>query len=132
MDDAKQELVASWMSKALADLQSARKLAAPPEPQIETATYHCQQAAEKALKAYLLFRDHDLIRTHDLALLVNECASSDADFLELLDDADDLAPYATRFRYPGPNIPAEADEYSRAISIAQRIFDFVASRLVSG
>ena len=37
---------------------------APPLPR--EALYHCQQAAEKALKGFLAFHDHPFRRTHDL------------------------------------------------------------------
>jgi HEPN domain-containing protein len=40
-------------------------LAALTEPATDTAIYHSQQAAEKALKGYLAFRDQPLERTHD-------------------------------------------------------------------
>jgi HEPN domain-containing protein len=29
------------------------------EPYLDTAVYHCQQAAEKAIKAYLTYRDYN-------------------------------------------------------------------------
>jgi HEPN domain-containing protein len=47
--EAKHELVRSWLVKAARDLASASRLAAGPEPYLDTAIYHCQQAAEKAV-----------------------------------------------------------------------------------
>lgn len=58
MTDAKAHLVRSWMIKAQRDLASARVLAASDPPLLDTAMYHCQQAAEKAVKGYLVFCDH--------------------------------------------------------------------------
>lgn len=49
MDDPKIELVQSWLTKARNDLGSARRLASDPDPYLDIAIYHCQQAAEKAL-----------------------------------------------------------------------------------
>jgi HEPN domain-containing protein len=66
MDETKREWVRSWLIKAHSDLRSARALVALPEPATDTAIYHCQQAAEKALKGYLAFRDQPLERTHVL------------------------------------------------------------------
>ena len=43
-----------WLDIAEDDLGSARKLAAPPDPHWKAAVYHCQQAAEKAIKALLV------------------------------------------------------------------------------
>ena len=48
---------------------------APPLPR--EALYHCQQAAEKALKGFLAFHDHPFRRTHDLRELGESEAISD-------------------------------------------------------
>jgi HEPN domain-containing protein len=40
--------------------------------------FHCQQAAEKALKAFLTFHDQPFRKTHDLASLGKQCANIDA------------------------------------------------------
>lgn len=53
MDEAKRELVQSWLIKAQHDLAAARKLAADPNPYLDMAIYHCQQAAE-GLYAFVL------------------------------------------------------------------------------
>lgn len=45
MDEAVCELVRDWMIRASHDLQAARTLAAGKEPLLDTAIYHCQQAA---------------------------------------------------------------------------------------
>jgi HEPN domain len=39
------------------------------EPYLDTAVYHCQQAAEKALKAFLTARDIAFEKTHNLVAL---------------------------------------------------------------
>ncbi len=44
-----------WFAKAKRDLDSATKLAEGPEPYLDTAIYHCQQAAEKAVKGFLIY-----------------------------------------------------------------------------
>ena len=59
MDEAKLELVQSWFRKASHDLAAARLLAHAHPPLLDVATYHCQQAAEKALKGYLVFWDQE-------------------------------------------------------------------------
>jgi len=38
-------------------------------PDVEDALFHCQQAAEKALKAVLIWHDRPFKKTHDLAAL---------------------------------------------------------------
>jgi len=127
MDEIKRQWVQSWLVKAHSDLRSARALVALPEPATDTAIYHCQQAAEKALKAYLAFHDRPLERTHDLERLLELAVQLDPSFAPLELQADVLNPYATVFRYPDTlNIlfPAVA-EVMTAIEHAQAIYDFV-------
>jgi len=47
------------------DLGSAKRLISGDEPFLDTAVYHCQQAAEKALKAYLTLKDAPFQKIHD-------------------------------------------------------------------
>src|SRR5712692_2174096 len=75
MDEAKRELVQTWLAKAQHDLAAARKLSAEPDPYLDTAIYHCQQAAEKAVKGFLVFHDQDFEKTHNIRFLVELVAS---------------------------------------------------------
>jgi HEPN domain-containing protein len=70
MDDAKRELLHSWLLKASHDLAAARLLAQGGRPILDVAIYHCQQAAEKAVKAFLVFNDEFPDRTHDVDVLI--------------------------------------------------------------
>jgi HEPN domain-containing protein len=131
MDDTKREWVRSWLIKAHSDLRSAHALVALSEPATDTAIYHCQQAAEKALKGYLAFRDQPLERTHDLERLLELATALDSTFAPLETPADVLNPYATAFRYPdtlGVQFPSVA-EVITAIEHAQAIYDFVLKML---
>lgn len=47
----------SWMKKAANELNSAKKLASGSDKVPDTAIYHCRQAAEKAVKGYLVSVD---------------------------------------------------------------------------
>ena len=101
MDDAKRELVRAWLIKARNDLDTARQISGLPEGHLDNAIYHCQQAAEKAVKGYLAFRDHRLERTHDVDRLVALASGYERGFEALQDAAVTLTPYATAYRYPG-------------------------------
>ena len=108
-------------------MRSARALVALSEPATDTAVYHCQQAAEKALKGYLAFRDRPLERTHDLERLLELATALEPAFAPLEAQADVLNPYATAFRYPdtlGVQCPSVA-EVNTAIAHAQAVCDFV-------
>jgi HEPN domain-containing protein len=66
MDEAATELVRDWLTRASHDLQAARVLATADPPLLDAAIYHCQQAAEKAVKAWLQSKDDPLRKTHDI------------------------------------------------------------------
>ncbi len=80
MDDAKRELVCAWLIKARNDLTTAREIGVLPDGPLDTAIYHCQQAAEKAVKGFLAFHDHRLERSHDVERLVELAAGYNASF----------------------------------------------------
>ena len=130
MDEAKRELVTGWLAKARHDLDSAKKLAAGDEPIFDTAIYHCQQAAEKALKGYLVHCDQPFDKTHDLNVLVKAAIPYQARFSDFLDTAVELTPYATEYRYPGAEDP-EPDEFEQAFHRARQFLEFVLSLLPS-
>lgn len=72
MDKTKRVLVQQWVKKAQRDLIAAEKLASE-LPDI--AIYHCQQAAEKALKGFLILHDFDPGDTHNINTLVKEASA---------------------------------------------------------
>jgi HEPN domain-containing protein len=80
MDEAKKNLVRSWLTKARHDLGSAQLLANEANPYLDTAIYHCQQAAEKVLKAFLVYHDTDFEKKHNLSVLVDLCAAIESIF----------------------------------------------------
>lgn len=59
MKEAKRQLVLSWLTKAQHDLAAAEVLSQSVLSLLDTAIYHCQQAAEKSLKGYLVFCDQE-------------------------------------------------------------------------
>ncbi len=117
----------AWMVKAWRDLETGRRAATGQPAFYDIAVYHCQQAAEKALKAFLVHRGKPYEKTHDIEVLVDLAAEVDSDFLQLADAADGLTPYATRFRYPNATFAVEPlpAEYDEAQQQAQKIYDFV-------
>lgn len=131
MDDAGRELVRAWLIKARSDLKTARALGALPEGPLDTAIYHCQQAAEKAVKGFLAFRDHRLERSHDVGWLVALASKHETAFKDHEDAAITLTPYATAYRYPGGSATLEPSraEFDEALQLADRIVSFVCSLL---
>jgi len=64
--------VRRWVEKAEHDLRNAEHVLTLREQcPTDTVCFHCQQCAEKYLKALLVFRGIAFPRTHDLVLLLN-------------------------------------------------------------
>jgi HEPN domain-containing protein len=131
MDDAKGDLVRAWLIKARNDLDTARQIGVLPDGHLDTAIYHCQQAAEKGIKGFLAFRDHELERTHDLRRIIQVAARYDAGFTDWMDAATTLTPYATAYRYPGEcaTLEPSREEFDEALKLAGDLFTFACSLL---
>lgn len=129
MDEAKRELVQSWLIKAQHDLAAARKLSSDPDPYLDIAIYHCQQTAEKAVKGFLVFHDQPFEKTHDMEVLIKLAMPFDTRFSSWLDAGVRLTPYASAFRYPGETMEPDRDEFEQALKAADGIYAFVLSLL---
>lgn len=131
MDEPTLELVRDWLTRANHDLRSSRALASMEDPLLDTAIYHCQQAAEKSLKAWLQSKDAPFPRTHDIADLVERASHINPDFGEFSGPASLLTPYVSAFRYPGgfdEPMPTR-EEFDEALHHPQAIHDFVLNLL---
>lgn len=125
MSDIKAELARGWLIKARRDLLSAHQLAQGTVPLLDTAAYHCQQTAEKAIKGFLVYHDVRFEKTHDLDVLISQSSGVTEDFLQYRQTGRILTPLAVVFRYPGEYLEPEADEFQEAYCAAQEIFTFV-------
>lgn len=131
MDDTRRELLRSWPTKAASDLRSARVLGSADDAPLDTAIYHCQQTAEKAVKAFLVSKEISPEKTHDIRKLTLEAAVHEQRFNEVMDMAVALTPYAWEFRYPddlAETYPTR-EEFDEALQHAQAIYDFVLNLL---
>ena len=61
--------------------------------------FHCQQAAEKFLKAFLICNGVDVKKTHSIEFLLSECGDFDSEFLDI--DPKNLSDFGVDVRYPG-------------------------------
>jgi HEPN domain-containing protein len=106
-------------------------LAAGEDQLLDSAIYHCQQCGEKAVKGFLVHHGVEPDWTHDVARVLLMAAAFDAEFGELLSLGAELTPFATAFRYPGESARLEPtqEEFDVALDAAERIYNFVLSRL---
>lgn len=116
-----------WMKKAEEDFQVAVLLSNGKKRSFYDAIcFHCQQAGEKYLKAYLALKKIPFQKTHDLNILKNLCAKNEGDFELISDLAISLNAYAVAFRYPGDH--AEKRDVIAAMAAVKGIRDFVINK----
>jgi HEPN domain-containing protein len=121
--------VRSWLKKAASDLRGADiDLAASP-PFIEARLFHCQQAAEKALKGFLTAHDRIFRKTHDLDELASACEAVDPTLHKVLHPARDLTVFAWEFRYPGEAEVPPLKEARQFRAVAGEVYHAVLARL---
>ena len=100
----------AWLRKADHDLLSIENNLAAKEIPWDTVCFHAQQAAEKVMKAFLVFRGRDLSKTHDLVALLAQRVECDGSFTGLEVDCRKLTSYGVAARYPNDLFePSEAD-----------------------
>jgi HEPN domain-containing protein len=116
-----------WLKIVDDDIKSAKGLLCLEV--FSTATYHCQQAAEKALKAYLVFKNQKVKKIHDLIEITALCCELDKEFERLYDDVEHLNPFATKFRYPTEFDIPDYDDTKQAIEQTERIINFVLKKI---
>ena len=76
----------SWIEFAKNDLLVAKELDIEKHFVYRAVLTHCQQAVEKYLKAFLLFQNESIQRTHDLLILCKKCEVFDETFNLYLED----------------------------------------------
>jgi len=119
------DLARGWFRKGDSDLENAQ-MCLSARKSLDTACFHCQQAAEKWLKAYLIQGGISFPLSHDLSRLLEVCASKEGEFSSLRDSAAFLNPYAVVMRYDAEFWP---DEQAVADAIeAARTFRTVITR----
>jgi HEPN domain-containing protein len=91
--------------------------------------FHCQQAAEKTIKAYLTWQDEPFEKTHSLVALLGKCLTFDPDLQDLRQAAATLTPYAVTSRYPGESPELTREEAERAYSLVEEVWYFLIAKL---
>ena len=124
------DIVAEWIQTAYDDYDSAKYLFDRPHRKpLEIICYHCQQSAEKSLKAFLCANNVDIPKTHDTGILNQHCSEIDDKFSNFQKLCEELTIYATETRYP---IRIEIDEATaeRLLQQVLEIYDFVADLVI--
>lgn len=123
------ELVAQWIRIAERDLLTARQGLEADELITDTTCFHCQQASEKYLKAFLVKKQIEFTKTHNIMSLLNLCAKVDDSFKKELSEADVLTDYAVEIRYPDDWYEPTIEETKQAYEISLKVKNFVPKKI---
>ena len=96
--------------------------------QLEISSYHCQQCAEKALKAFLISKGIEPPKIHDLKRLCKMCQDIDSSFVDIVNQCANLTSYGSAARYPDELSPDE-NTVKRLLNESQQVYDFCISKI---
>lgn len=108
-----------WIEKAEHDLIAAKLIIEHQPIILDVACFHCQQAVEKYLKSYLIFKNEDFPRTHNLQLLIESCSTYQPGFSAI--DLKNLEDFAVRVRYPHDFLQPDPEETRVFCEIAEAV-----------
>ena len=124
------DLINNWILKANKDLTSAEhELTFGDDAVTETICFHSQQAAEKFLKAYLVYLEISFTKTHEIGELITKCELKDNEIATLKEEADILTDYAVTVRYPDDVYVPEIEEAKEAYDLAIKVRDYILSKI---
>lgn len=116
-----------WVRKAEDDWEGAQQLAGRKPPFQDLVCFHCQQAAEKYLKALLQESGAVVPKTHNLKDLLNLLLPHDAALASLGRILQSLSRYAVDYRYP--DMRASTRQMTAALRHVERVRSEVRRRL---
>lgn len=128
MTPALKEYIEAWLLKAEHDIISAQRLLEIEPVILDNACFHCQQAIEKALKAFLFYHGKDIERTHDVIFLLDVCSCFDPIFSEV--DPLNINAYAVHGRYPDASLMPEPGEAKEFYTLALQVNNLVRERII--
>jgi HEPN domain-containing protein len=123
--DEKRKTVSRWLDRAEHDLYTAGTMLRVDNPPTDVVCFHCQQCAEKCVKAFLVSVGREFPKTHDLMRLLTSCAEENREFAELEEDLMALTDYAVEVRYVDDWRDISVAEAELALEAAERVIAFV-------
>lgn len=130
MDKSSSRILAEeWFARAHDDELSCKDILKDREGAPNTVCFLSQQLAEKYLKGYLVYREIEFPKIHQLDRLIALCKELDLDFSTLMEDAAFLTTFYVTARYPGDYPTFSWEDAERAFAAATRIQEFVEKKV---
>lgn len=98
----------------------------------EDLCFETQQAAEKALKAALIYNKIPFRFVHDIAELLTLLEQNNVRFPQEVRSAAELTDYSVEARYPGPFESVTEKEFKNALRIAKAVVNWAESEIYKG
>lgn len=119
-----------WIEKASRDIKAAKVLKEN-DCGNDMVAFHCQQAVEKLLKAYIIAKTGAIINSHSLIYLCKEAEKYNFEFGKYMKDCAFVNQFYIETRYPAdvPLIVSD-EEADECIAISNRIYNMVADLLL--
>ncbi|SNS44223.1 HEPN domain-containing protein [Anaerovirgula multivorans] len=119
----------NWVEKASRDIKSAGVLKEN-DCGNDMVAFHCQQAVEKLLKAYIIAKSGVIISSHSLIFLCKEATKYDLKFKAHIKDCAFVNQFYIETRYPADEPLIVTDEESdECIAISKDIYNIVSNLL---
>jgi HEPN domain-containing protein len=118
-----------WLLRAKSDLS----IAGAPLPEgalYEDLCFHCQQPAEKALKAVYQYKGLSFRYTHDISELIEGLNKQGINIPSVIRQAILLSIYAWETRYPGVGEPVTLEEYQESLFHAGNVVNWAESIII--
>jgi len=129
-EERKKKVVLRWLQKAESDIKVVKYVLEMDEPPTDAICFHCQQAIEKYLKAFLTYHNVRVKKTHDLGILLEMCLEIDKEFESMdIDKIASLTPFAVELRYPDEIYTPTINECKDSLKLALTVKEIVLKKL---
>ena len=113
----------AWVEEAECDVLLVRNELTVDKAPWNLVCYHAQQAAEKYLKALIVFHGREPRKIHDLIALLADCLGDAPDLAAFEEDLRTLNLYSVEARYPDVGPRPHESEARTAVALAERFRD---------
>lgn len=128
-DNIREQFVRQWLKKAEEDFNAAKSLLGYGDSFTSTVCFHCQQAAEKFLKAFLTHHQVEFPKTHDVGEILDLVATVNPELADSLRGVTALTTYGVDVHYPGDFPAASGKDAQEATAMAELVRNAVLALL---
>jgi HEPN domain-containing protein len=129
MNDAVGEFAKQWLIKAQEDWDVVQILIKDPNPPTGSVCFHCQQCAEKLIKAVLTRNSVEFPKTHDIERLIKLTGNFVSGLDELSPFAQKLTAHGVNTRYPADMKIVDLSEMNEVVEITEKFRKVILSAI---